>query len=241
MKKIFFASAFIKKLHYFYKSIKIDLLKIEGRCYMSSLEQQLRKEKLLPLYTVTDLSLLPIAEKILLENNLHFIEVTYRSDLASTAIRQLSDSDKLIVGAGTVCDLNTAKDAIASGAKFIVMPGLNIEVIEYCVDNNIPVYPGAVTPSEIIQAMQLGLKTVKFFPANIYGGLNAIKNLAGPFPNMQFIPTGGINEDNFIDYTKNNNILAVGGSFILSEDIIAIDEGQTANQDIQRLTQRLVN
>ncbi|HFI0812967.1 TPA: bifunctional 4-hydroxy-2-oxoglutarate aldolase/2-dehydro-3-deoxy-phosphogluconate aldolase [Streptococcus suis] len=204
-----------------------------------SLEKQLQSEKLLPLYTVTDLSLLPIAEKILLDNDLHFIEVTYRSDLASEAIRQLADSNKLIVGAGTVCDLATAQDAIANGAQFIVMPGLNVDVVEYCNKNNIPVYPGAVTPTEIIQAMNLGLKTVKFFPANIYGGLNAIKNLIGPFPNIQFIPTGGINENNFVEYTKNNSILAVGGSFILSENLIAKDMGLTASKNLQLLLEKL--
>lgn len=204
-----------------------------------SLEKQLQEEKLLPLYTVTNLSLLPIAEKVLLENDLHFIEVTYRSDLASAAIRQLADSDKLIVGAGTVCDLDTAKDAIANGAKFIVMPGLNIEVIKYCKEHNIPVYPGVVTPSEIIQAMNLGLKTVKFFPANVYGGLNAIKNLSGPFPNMKFIPTGGIDKDNFIDYITDKNILAVGGSFILSENVIAEDNGEIASKNLQSIIQRL--
>lgn len=206
---------------------------------MTSLEKQLQNEKLLPLYTVTDLALLPIAEKILLENQLHFIEVTYRSSLASVAIRQLAESNKLIVGAGTVCDLETAKDAIANGAKFIVMPGLNTEVINYCIEQNVPVYPGAVTPSEIIQAMNLGLKTVKFFPANIYGGLNAIKNLIGPFPNIQFIPTGGINENNFVEYTKNNSILAVGGSFILSENLIAKDMGLTASKNLQLLLEKL--
>ena len=206
-----------------------------------SLEKQLQSEKLLPLYTVTDLSLLPIAEKILLDNDLHFIEVTYRSDLASEAIRQLADSNKLIVGAGTVCDLATAQDAIANGAQFIVMPGLNVDVVEYCNKNNIPVYPGAVTPTEIIQAMNLGLKTVKFFPANVYGGLNAIKNLAGPFPKMKFIPTGGINEENFTDYTTNDSILAVGGSFILSEKTIAADGGVAASKNIQTLIQKLEN
>lgn len=206
---------------------------------MTSLEKQLQNEKLLPLYTVTDLALLPIAEKILLENQLNFIEVTYRSSLASVAIRQLAESNKLIVGAGTVCDLETAKDAIANGAKFIVMPGLNTEVINYCIEQNVPVYPGAVTPSEIIQAMNLGIKTVKFFPANIYGGLNAIKNLIGPFPNIQFIPTGGINENNFVEYTKNNSILAVGGSFILSENLIAKDMGLTASKNLQLLLEKL--
>lgn len=206
---------------------------------MTTLEQQLQNEKLLPLYTATDLTLLPLAEKILLDNGLHFIEVTYRSDLASQAIKQLADSNKLIVGAGTVCDLTTAKDAVANGAKFIVMPGLDVEVVKYCSENNIPVYPGAVTPTEIIQAMNLGLTTVKFFPANIYGGLKAISNLTGPFPNMKFVPTGGIDENNFMEYIQNKNILAVGGSFILSEKTIALDNGKTANEKLSALVQKL--
>ncbi|MDO4431675.1 MAG: bifunctional 4-hydroxy-2-oxoglutarate aldolase/2-dehydro-3-deoxy-phosphogluconate aldolase [Aerococcaceae bacterium] len=203
------------------------------------MEKQLREEKLLPLYTVTDLSLLPILEEILLNNQLHFIEITYRSALASAAIKQLSDSNKLIVGAGTVCNLENAKDAIENGAKFIVMPGLNKEVITYCQSQNIPVFPGAVTPTEIIEALNLGLNTVKFFPANLYGGINAIKNLTGPFPDLNFIPTGGIDSHNVLEYVTHKNIVAAGGSFIISEKTIQLDNGKTANEQLKELVSKI--
>lgn len=200
---------------------------------------QLSKEKLLPLYTVTDLSLLPIVKDVLLSNNLHFMEVTYRSEFASQAIAQLAKSNHLIVGAGTVCDVKTAKDAIDNGAKFIVMPGIYPDVVTYCQNEGIPVFPGAVTPSEIVTAINLGLSVVKFFPANIYGGLSAIKNLCGPFPNMLFIPTGGIDTSNYVDYTTHPNILAVGGSFIISEKMIAEDEGVSAKLHLANLISQL--
>lgn len=200
---------------------------------------QLKKEKLLPLYTVHNLDLLPLVEDVLLSNNLHFIEVTYRSSLASKAIEYLATSNKLIVGAGTVCDVKTAQDAIEHGAKFIVMPGIYPDVVDYCKQQRVPVFPGAVTPSEIITAINLGLSVVKFFPANIYGGLSAIQNLSGPFPNMLFIPTGGIDISNYVDYIKHPNVLAVGGSFIISEKLIAQDNGLSAKLHLSCLMTKL--
>lgn len=205
---------------------------------MISLDEQLHSEKLLPLYTVTRLDLLPVLEDVLLEHNIHFIEIAYRSDLATQAIKQLAASNKLIVGAGTVCTVETAKQAIDSGAQFIVMPGIHPDVVRYCQERNIPVYPGAVTPAEIVQAINLGLNVVKFFPANVYGGLTAIKNLAGPFPNIKFVPTGGIDENNFKEYIDNSSILAVGGSFIISEKILALDNGDTARKNLSTILSR---
>ena len=202
-------------------------------------KERLGKEQLLPLYTVNDLGSVALAEAVLSENNLSFIEVTYRSDLASQAIQQLADRGKLVVGAGTVRDLDTAKDAIDHGAQFIVSPGLSTEVVNYCLKEDIPVFPGAVTPSEIMQAMDLGLDVVKFFPANVYGGLSAIKSLAGPFFDIQFIPTGGVNSDNFTDYLASDSVLAVGGSFILSEKEVLKDEGKTASEKLAALTKQL--
>lgn len=198
-------------------------------------EQQLHEEGLLPLYTATDLTLLPIVEKVLIDNGLHFIEVTYRSDKASQAIRILSESGKLIVGAGTVCDLKTAEDAIKNGAQFIVMPGILPEVVEYCLKKGVAVIPGAVTPAEIMQAIDLGLETVKFFPADIYGGVNTLKALGGPFPNIKFVPTGGVSSQNVQEFLELPSVLAVGGSFIISEKIVKLDEGQTASENLKAI------
>lgn len=206
---------------------------------MNAYDEKLKQEKLLPLYTATDLSLLPKAEEILLNCGLSFIEVTYRSALAGQAIKKLSESGRLIVGAGTVKDLDTAKDAIANGATFIVMPGFDEEVVAYCLAHDIAVYPGAVTPTEIMKAQSMGLDTVKFFPANVYGGLAAIKSLHGPFFEMSFIPTGGVNQENYLEFLDFEAVTAVGGSFIISEKMIQKDGGKIAEEQLKALVEKL--
>ncbi|NMF05292.1 bifunctional 4-hydroxy-2-oxoglutarate aldolase/2-dehydro-3-deoxy-phosphogluconate aldolase [Clostridium beijerinckii] len=187
--------------------------------------KKLGEIKLLPLYTATDLKHLDDLEEILLRNDVPFIEVTFRSNLALEAINKLSQSGKLIVGAGTVRTLEEAKKAIENGASFIVSPAVIPEIIEYCIENKVPVFPGTATPTDIQKVVSYGLHVVKYFPADIYGGLKAIKALSGPFYDVKFLPTGGINADNFIDYVSNDNILAVGGSFIISEKMIK-EEGK---------------
>lgn len=205
---------------------------------MDDIIKKLESEKLLPLYTVTDMDLLNNVEEVLLNNNLSFIEITYRSEYASKAIKYLADSGNLIVGAGTVRNLETAKDAIQNGAQFIVMPGLNEEVIEYCLEHNILVVPGAVTPSEVMKAQELGIKTVKFFPADVYGGKEAIQSLSGPFYDVKFVPTGGINEDNYLEYLNVDAISAVGGSFIISEKMFK-DNSINPNDHINKLVESI--
>lgn len=193
--------------------------------------KKLGEIKLLPLYTATDLKYLDDLEEILLENDVHFIEVTFRSNLALEAINKLSQSGKLIVGAGTVRTLEEAKKAIENGASFIVSPAVVPEVIEYCIEKQVPVFPGTATPTDIQKVVSYGIHVVKYFPADIYGGLKAIKALSGPFYDVKFLPTGGINEDNFMDYVRNDNILAVGGSFIISEKVIK-EEGKEKTSNL---------
>jgi 2-dehydro-3-deoxyphosphogluconate aldolase/(4S)-4-hydroxy-2-oxoglutarate aldolase len=193
--------------------------------------KKLGEIKLLPLYTATDLKHLDDLEEILLRNDVPFIEVTFRSNLALEAINKLSQSGKLIVGAGTVRTLEEAKKAIENGASFIVSPAVIPEIIEYCIENKVPVLPGTATPTDIQKVVSYGLHVVKYFPADIYGGLKAIKALSGPFYDVKFLPTGGINADNFIDYVSNDNILAVGGSFIISEKMIK-EEGKEKTSNL---------
>lgn len=193
--------------------------------------KKLGEIKLLPLYTATDLKYLDDLEEILLQNDVPFIEVTFRSNLALDAINKLSQSGKLIVGAGTVRTLEEAKKAIENGASFIVSPAVIPEVIEYCIENEVPVFPGTATPTEIQKVVSYGLNVVKYFPADIYGGLKAIKALSGPFYDVKFLPTGGINADNFMDYVRNDYILAVGGSFIISEKMIK-EEGKEKTSNL---------
>lgn len=193
--------------------------------------KKLAEIKLLPLYTATDLQYLEALEEILLQNDVPFIEVTFRSNLALEAINKLSQSGKLVVGAGTVRTLEEAKKAIENGASFIVSPAVIPEIIEYCIEKQVPVFPGTATPSDIQKVVSYGIHVVKYFPADIYGGLKAIKALSGPFYDVKFLPTGGINADNFMDYVRNDNILAVGGSFIISEKMIK-EEGKEKTSNL---------
>ncbi|MDT2572962.1 bifunctional 4-hydroxy-2-oxoglutarate aldolase/2-dehydro-3-deoxy-phosphogluconate aldolase [Enterococcus raffinosus] len=201
--------------------------------------EQLSQTKLLPLYTATDLSYLSVVEEILIENNVPLIEVTFRSELAAEAIKRLAESGKLMVGAGTVRTLAEAKIAVENGAQFVVSPAVVPDVIEYCLDHEVPVFPGTATPRDIQQAADYGLKVVKFFPADIYGGLKAIDALSGPFYDIKFLPTGGINGENFLEYLDNPNVLGVGGSFILSEKVIKEDNGKKMNQLLHSYVQQI--
>jgi 2-dehydro-3-deoxyphosphogluconate aldolase/(4S)-4-hydroxy-2-oxoglutarate aldolase len=201
--------------------------------------KKLGEIKLLPLYTATDLKYLDDLEEILLQNDVPFIEVTFRSNLALEAINKLSQSGKLIVGAGTVRTLEEAKNAIENGASFIVSPAVIPEIIEYCIENKVPVFPGTATPTDIQKVVSYGLHVVKYFPADIYGGLKAIKALSGPFYDVKFLPTGGINADNFIDYVSNDNILAVGGSFIISEKMIKEEGKEKTNNLLKSLVDQI--
>lgn len=201
--------------------------------------EQLSQTKLLPLYTATDLSYLSVVEEILIENNVPLIEVTFRSELAAEAIKRLAESGKLMVGAGTVRTLAEAKIAVENGAQFVVSPAVVPDVIEYCLDHEVPVFPGTTTPRDIQQAADYGLKVVKFFPADIYGGLKAIDALSGPFYDIKFLPTGGINGENFLEYLDNPNVVGVGGSFILSEKVIKEDNGKKMNQLLHSYVQQI--
>lgn len=197
--------------------------------------QEVIKSKLLPLYTATDLTYLSTVEKVLVQNEIRLIEVTFRSDLAGEAIRVLSESGNLIVGAGTVKTKEQVISAVENGAEFIVSPSVIPEVVDYCLEKNIPVFPGVATPNDIQRAMELGLNVLKFFPADIYGGLKAIEAISGPYFEIEFIPTGGIDADNFTEYLANDKIIAVGGSFILSEKNIMKDNGLEANRVLKEL------
>ena len=150
------------------------------------------------------------------------MEITFRTAAAAASIKAVStECPEVLVGAGTVVTLEQCKTAVACGAKFIVAPGFDEEVVRWCVENNIPVLPGCVTPTEIMAAMKLGLHVVKFFPAGVYGGLKAMKALSGPFGSVKFVPTGGVNSENIAEYVAAPFIQAVGGSWICPKDDIA--------------------
>ncbi|MBO5953700.1 MAG: bifunctional 4-hydroxy-2-oxoglutarate aldolase/2-dehydro-3-deoxy-phosphogluconate aldolase [Oscillospiraceae bacterium] len=158
----------------------------------------------------------------MLAGGIDVMEITFRTAAAPDAIKAVAEScPDMLVGAGTVLSLEQCKQAVAMGAKFIVSPGTDEEIVDWCIANNIPVTPGAVTPTEITTLIKKGIKVIKFFPANVYGGLNAMKNLAAPFVGIKFLPTGGVNASNIKEYISAPFIHAVGGSWVCPKADIA--------------------
>lgn len=175
-------------------------------------------DKLIPVVVIKNLE---DTEKILtaLKNDgINCAEITFRTACAKDAIALACEKfPDMNVGAGTVINGEQCVDALNAGAKFIVSPGLSVEVAEICKANGVPYYPGCVTPTEIMQALDIGITTVKFFPANVYGGLKALKALSAPFPQVKFIPTGGVNRENLDEFLAFDKVAAVGGSFFVEE------------------------
>ena len=163
----------------------------------------------------------PLA-KALCEGGLPCAEVTFRTAAAKESIRiMLEEYPEMFVGAGTVLTTRQVDEAIEAGAKFIVSPGLDPEIVDYCIEKQIPVFPGCVTASELAQAVKRGLEVVKFFPAGVYGGLKAMKSLSAPFGGVKFIPTGGVDAKNLKEYLEAPFVHAVGGSWLCPKKEIA--------------------
>ncbi len=158
----------------------------------------------------------------LIRGGISFMEITLRTSCALEAIRLVKENvPEMTVGAGTVISEEQAQAAVAAGASFIVSPGFFPEVVDHCIKSNVPVIPGCVTPTEIISAINKGIKIVKFFPADVYGGIKTIKELSGVFRDIKFLPTGGINASNMAEYISEPSIIAVGGSWVCPSKMIA--------------------
>ena len=184
--------------------------------------ERLANSIVVPVVVIDDAKDAVPTAKALAAGGVDVMEITFRTAAAPDAIKAVSEScPEVLVGAGTVLNLDQCKLAIAQGAKFIVSPGFDAEVVQYCIDNGIAVTPGCVTPTEITMAVNRGLKVVKFFPANVYGGLKAMKNLSGPFGGVKFLPTGGVNAGNIKEYIDAPFIHAVGGSWVCPKADIA--------------------
>jgi 2-dehydro-3-deoxyphosphogluconate aldolase/(4S)-4-hydroxy-2-oxoglutarate aldolase len=157
----------------------------------------------------------------LLKGGIDFMEITFRTECAAECISVISkEVPDMTVGAGTVLNVEQAKLAVDCGAKFIVSPGLDEATVKWAIENDIPVIPGTVTPTEIMKAISLGLKVVKFFPADVYGGIKAIMALSAPFGQVKFLPTGGVSEANLNEFAANKSVIAVGGSWVCKKDDI---------------------
>lgn len=162
----------------------------------------------------------PLADA-LVEGGLPCAEVTFRTEAAEESIRLMIEKyPEMLVGAGTVLTVEQVDRAVAAGAKFIVSPGFDPEIVDYCLDKDVPVFPGCITPSEVAQAVKRGLKVVKFFPAEQAGGIAMIKAMAAPYTQVKFMPTGGISAKNLKDYLSFEKIVCCGGSWMVKGDLI---------------------
>ena len=175
-------------------------------------------EKYIPVVVIKEMSETDKILTALKNNGINCAEITFRTACAAEAIAYASKNyPDMRIGAGTVINAEQCEAALAAGAEFIVSPGLSVAVAKICNERNIPYYPGCVTPTEIMQALELGITTVKFFPANVYGGLKAMKALSAPFPQIKFIPTGGVDRSNIDEFLAWDKIAAIGGSFFVKE------------------------
>lgn len=188
---------------------------------MENMIEEFQKLGVVPVVVLEDeKDALPLAEA-LVRGGLPCAEVTFRTEAAAESIRLMSEKyPEMLVGAGTVLTTEQVDLAVEAGARFIVSPGFDPEIVDYCLEKNIPVFPGCVTPSEVAQAVKRGLKVVKFFPAEQAGGIAMIKAMAAPYHNIHFMPTGGINPGNLKDYLSCDKILCCGGSWMVKGELI---------------------
>ena len=175
-------------------------------------------EKFIPVVVIKEMSETDTILTALKNNNINCAEITFRTACAAEAIAYaVKNYPDMEIGAGTVINKEQCEAALAAGATFIVSPGLSPDVAKLCVERNVPYYPGCVTPTEIMAALEFGITTVKFFPANVYGGLKALKALSAPFPQVKFIPTGGVDRNNIDEFLSFDKVEAIGGSFFVKE------------------------
>lgn len=205
---------------------------------MNEVLQKIQKIGIVPVVVLNDAKDAEPLAKALCAGGLPCAEVTFRTAAAAESIKIMTEKfPNMLVGAGTVLTTEQVDKAIEAGAKFIVSPGLNPKIVRYCQEKGVPITPGTTNPSDIEQALELGLEVVKFFPAEAAGGLKMIKAMAAPYVNMKFMPTGGISAANLNDYLDFNKIIACGGSWMVSGALVA--EGKF--DEIERLTREAVN
>ena len=180
--------------------------------------ENLRQVGIVPVVKINDAAKAEGLALALQNGGLPAAEITFRTDAAEEAIRRMAANvPQMCVCAGTVLTVENAKRAVNAGAKAIISPGTNPDVVRWCIEQEVPVLPGCATPTEVETCMRLGLKVVKLFPAEVVGGVKMLKALAGPYAHMQFMPTGGISPANARDYLSLSNVLACGGSWITPE------------------------
>lgn len=188
---------------------------------MQKLLEQVQRYKIVPVVVLENAKdAIPLGQA-LINGGLPVAEVTFRTAAAADAIRLMRETfPDMLLGAGTVINVEQCREAISCGASFIVTPGYSGEVTAYCCDEGIPILPGVCTPTELMAVANHGLPVAKFFPAAQFGGLKTIKALAAPFPQMRFMPTGGVSEANILEYLAEPKVIAAGGSWMVKQDLI---------------------
>ncbi|MFC5079449.1 Putative KHG/KDPG aldolase [Vibrio thalassae] len=186
-----------------------------------SLVKKLQQFKVIPVIQINNVDhAIPLA-KALVDNGLPVAEVTFRTDAAAASIKAMREAyPELCIGAGTVLNAQQVDLAIEAGAEFIVAPGLNPNTVKYCQDKNIAIIPGVNNPSQVEQALELGLTLLKFFPAEASGGVNMIKSLLAPYGDVAFMPTGGISKANINNYLTLDRVLCCGGTWMVATSLI---------------------
>lgn len=189
------------------------------------IEEKIAELKVVPVVVLEDAKDAAPLAKALCEGGLPCAEVTFRTAAAKDSIKAMTDAyPDMLVGAGTVLTTEQVDSAVEAGAKFIVSPGFDPEIVDYCLEKEIPVFPGCITPSEVAQAVKRGLRVVKFFPAEQFGGIATIKALSAPYVGLKFMPTGGISAKNLKEYLACKPIVACGGSWMVKKDLIQAGE-----------------
>ena len=192
---------------------------------MDTMNEKIAEYGVMPVVVLEDAKdAKPLADA-LVKGGLPCAEVTFRTDAAEESIRIMTrEYPKMLVGAGTVLTVSQVDKAVNAGAKFIVSPGFDTEIVDYCIKKDVPVFPGCITPSEVAQAVKRGLRIVKFFPAGQFGGVDTIKALAAPYTTVKFMPTGGVNAGNLKDYLSCDKIVCCGGSWMVKGDLVKAGE-----------------
>ncbi|MDR0601725.1 MAG: bifunctional 4-hydroxy-2-oxoglutarate aldolase/2-dehydro-3-deoxy-phosphogluconate aldolase [Treponema sp.] len=185
-----------------------------------TVQEKIKAAYLVPVVVIDDASRAVGAARALAAGGVNVMEITLRTGAGLPAIEEVAKNcPDVLAGAGTVLSLDACREAVNRGASFIVSPGFDPEIVDYCLKNNTAVFPGCVTPTEITRAVKAGLDVVKFFPANVYGGAKAIRALSGPFPHVRFVPTGGVDLSNLADFII-PQVFAIGGGWLCERGVV---------------------
>lgn len=209
---------------------------------MKQVLDNLRLNGLIPVLKLKHASDAVSVCKALRDGGLHVAEITFRTDAAEESIRNVRKAiPDMLVGAGTVTCIGQAERAVAAGAEFVVSPGFNPQLVKWCIERGIAVVPGVNNPSGMEAAMELGLQCVKFFPAEATGGVKFIKAVRGPYPELCFIPTGGINEENMLNYLATPGVIACGGSWMVPSDAIERGDYDAIRGLVSKTVQKMLS